>query len=96
MRLDLGLGATGVERLKAAGMGLDNMSAETPMVTNVRLGSQPAKYGIRPGDSIIAVAVPADRPPRQLFFLPAFALLGLIVWLQRHRRRAVSLAALAD
>ncbi len=96
VRLDLGPGATGVERLKAAGMGLDNMSAETPMVTNVRLGSQPAKYGIRPGDSIIAVAVPADRPPRQLFFLPAFALLGLIVWLQRHRRRAVSLAALAD
>jgi len=33
-----------------------------------------------------SVQVEADRPPKQLFYIPTLLLLGLIVMLQRRRR----------
>ena len=35
---------------------------------------------------IASVQVESDRPPKQLFYIPALLLLGLIVLLQRRRR----------
>ncbi|MBX6322971.1 MAG: TRAP transporter permease, partial [Rhodospirillaceae bacterium] len=86
VRLDLGDGATGVDRLRSAGIELDTSGGDV-MVTNVRLGSQAAKYGIAPGDTVLSIATPVDRPAAQWFMLPAVAILGGIFLLQRTRRR---------
>jgi hypothetical protein len=51
----------------------------------VSFGSEAAKYGLAPGDEVIAVLVPADRPSRYWFVLPALLLLAAIMALQRRR-----------
>ena len=51
----------------------------------VSFGSEAAKYGLAPGDEVIAVLVPAERPSRFWFVLPALLLLAAIVALQRRR-----------
>jgi len=35
---------------------------------------------------IINLQVKADRPPKQLMFIPALLLLGFVAWVQRRRR----------
>jgi hypothetical protein len=57
----------------------------------VRLGSQAAKFGLQPGDEIDEVLVPAERPSRYWFAIPAIVLLGFVFWLQRRRREAAKL-----
>ncbi len=86
VRIDLGKGATGTERLRAAGLGISVLGGKV-MATNVRLGSQAAKFGLQPGDEIVATAVPADRPSPQWFMLPALFVLALVVLGQRGRKR---------
>src|SRR3546814_3966199 len=87
----MGKGATGAERLRSAGLNLTTLGGNTT-VTNVRLGSVVAKNGIVPGDTILAVTVPADHPSRYWFTLPAFALLAVIVLLQLRRRKSAPIA----
>ncbi|HEX6957162.1 MAG TPA: TRAP transporter permease [Ferrovibrio sp.] len=95
IRIDMGKGKTGVERLKAAGLTLSSFGGDVT-VMNVRLGSPVAKNGILPGDKVLSVAVPSDRPSRNWFMLPALLLLGVVVWLQmRRRKKAVGAAATA-
>jgi hypothetical protein len=36
------------------------------------------------------VEVPADRMPKEVFYIPALVLLGLIVFLQRGRQRRLA------
>jgi hypothetical protein len=88
IRLDLGEGTSGVERLKAAGLEIDVADDEV-MVANVRLGSSAAKYGILPGDAVLSLAVPSERPSPRWFILPALLLIGLVALLQRGRRPAL-------
>jgi hypothetical protein len=57
-------------------------------ISTVSYGSVAERFGLSMGLQIKAVLVPADRPPRQLVFIPALALLALIVFLQQRRRRA--------
>jgi len=45
----------------------------------VSFGSEAAKYGLAPGDEVIAVLVPADRRSRYWFALPALLLLAAVV-----------------
>ena len=52
----------------------------------VRLGSQSAKLGVRQGDEVVGLLVPAERPSPQWFLIPALLLFGLVVLLQRRRR----------
>jgi len=47
------------------------------------------REGLRPGDRIEGVSVPADRPNPFLFAIPAIALLGLIAVRQRTRRTMI-------
>jgi MYXO-CTERM domain-containing protein len=61
----------------------------------VRFGSEAAKYGLLAGDEITAVLVPADRPHRYWFALPALFVLALIVLLQRRRQMAARSAPVA-
>jgi hypothetical protein len=58
------------------------------MVVGVKFGSQAEKLGIEQSFRITSMEVAADRPDKEWLFVPAFALLGLVVWLQRRRRAA--------
>ena len=76
-----------------------NALGDKVTIGQVRLGSQAAKFGLQFGDTIAGVEVPADRPSRYWFALPAILLLGLVAWLQRRRSgrvRKTSPAALAS
>jgi Domain of unknown function (DUF3394) len=53
----------------------------------VSFGSEAAKYGLAPGDKLIAGLVPADRLSRYWFALPALLLLAAVVALQRRDRQ---------
>ena len=86
VRLTMRQGRTGSERLQAAGMSL-SVLGDKVMVKLIGFGSEAAKYGLAPGDEITAVLVPAQRPSRYWFALPALLLLAGIVTLQRKRHQ---------
>jgi TRAP transporter 4TM/12TM fusion protein len=86
VRLTMRSGKTGAERLQHAGLRL-SMLGQDVRVQQVQFGSQAAKYGLAAGDEVIAVLVPAHRPSRYWFALPAIALLTVIIFLQRRRVR---------
>ena len=86
VRLTLRSGESGRERLDKAGLAL-NPAGDKLLIQTVRFGSEAARYGLAPGDEITAVLVPAPRPSRYWFALPALALLAGIVALQRRRQR---------
>jgi hypothetical protein len=86
VRLTMRSGKTARERLQGAGLSLTS-AGDDVTVQLVRFGSEAAKYGLAPGDKITSVLVPAHRPSRYWFAVPGILLLGLIVLLQRRRRR---------
>lgn len=74
------------QRLQSAGLSLMAAGDEV-RVQNVRYGSQAQRAGLDFGFTIDAVRLPQDRPPKELATLPAFALLGLVGWVQYRRRQ---------
>ncbi|HCZ14559.1 MAG TPA: hypothetical protein DHV85_08150, partial [Candidatus Accumulibacter sp.] len=50
-----------------------------------RSSSRAAKLGLEQGFKITSIEVLAERPAKEWFFIPALALLGLIVVIQRRR-----------
>ncbi len=56
------------------------------IVDNVVFGSTAERQKIDFDFEIVSVEVETDRPPKQLFYIPALLLLALIVMLQRRRR----------
>lgn len=86
VRLTMHSPAPAPARLLGAGLTL-NQQGDTVNVTQVKFGSEAAKYGLSAGDKITAVLVPARRPDRYWLTLPAFGLLGAIVLLQLRRRK---------
>jgi len=86
VRLTLRSGKTGTERLQRSGLSLSTLGDKVT-VKLVSFGSEAAKYGLAPGDEVTAVLVPAHRPSRYWFTIPALLLLGGIVLLQLQRRR---------
>lgn len=86
IRLTMRTGTTGAERLAGTGLTLTTMGDKTTIMAP-RFGSEAIKYGLTPGDEIIAVLVPAQRASRFWFTLPAFLLLAGIVLLQLRRRK---------
>jgi len=87
VRLTMRSGKTGTERLQGAGLSLSPPLGDKVTVKLVSFGSEAAKYGLAPGDEVTAVLVPAHRPSRYWFTIPALLLLGGIVLLQLQRRR---------
>jgi TRAP transporter 4TM/12TM fusion protein len=85
VRMQVGEGANGVQKLATAGLGVSGFG-ENLQVTSVRLGSLPAKFGIHAGDTIVGVAQPTDRMAREWLMLPALALLVLIFFVQGKRK----------
>lgn len=76
---------SGEERLEALGI----MTMETDgkvMIDTVTYFSQAQDAGLAPEYEILAVSMPNPNAlPKQLIWLPAFALLALVIWLQRRR-----------
>jgi TRAP-type uncharacterized transport system fused permease subunit len=86
VRLTMGMGATGRERLDKAGLTLGVVDGKE-LIQGVRFGSEAAKYGLAAGDEVTAVLLPAQRPSRYWFAIPALLVLGGLIVLQRRRRR---------
>jgi hypothetical protein len=66
-------------------------------IAQVQFGSKAEKLGIEQGFKIAGIEMPADRPKKEWVFIPALALLGVIVALQmaRGRREAAPRVAAA-
>nr|WP_198556125.1 TRAP transporter permease [Halomonas sp. MES3-P3E] len=94
MTLPVPEGETGQERLDNLGMELfiEDGTATVDMVT---YGSQAAELGFDFDQEIIEVLAPVDRWTKELMWIPAFLLFGLIVLMQRRRRDNTQAAATA-
>lgn len=84
--LPLGPAGTAKERLASSGLTV-MADGDNLMVAAVKFGSAAEKLGIEQSFRITALEVPADRPAKEWMFIPALALLALIMWLQMGRAR---------
>ena len=84
--LPLGPKAPGVERLKFAGLELREDEGKK-IVDVVVFGSAAEKQKIDFDWEIVSVERETDRLPKHILYIPALALLGLVVFMQRGRRR---------
>ncbi|MFN4276582.1 MAG: TRAP transporter permease [Ferrovibrio sp.] len=85
--LPLGSQATGREKLADSGANF-MMLGDTIQVGAVKFGSYAKRVGLESGFDVKAVLIPADRPSKFWFFIPALAAIGLIGLLQTRRRKA--------
>jgi TRAP-type uncharacterized transport system fused permease subunit len=83
--LPMGAKASGEDRLLEAGLEL-RFEEGKAYVDNVVFGSPAERQRIDFDFEIASVQIDSDRPPRQLFYIPALALLAFIIVLQRRRR----------
>jgi TRAP transporter 4TM/12TM fusion protein len=84
--LPLGAPGTGEDRLLEAGLEIRFEEGQA-FVDNVVFGTTAERQKIDFDYEIASVQVKSDRPPKQLFYIPALLFLGLIVMLQRRRQR---------
>jgi TRAP transporter 4TM/12TM fusion protein len=73
------------ERLREVGFEVIEDDGKV-IVDNIMFGSNAERMGIDFDQEILTVMVETDRPPKQLMFFPALALLGLIYFLQKRRQ----------
>jgi TRAP transporter 4TM/12TM fusion protein len=81
-------GASGPERLEAAGLKVVEKDGAL-IVDNVTFGSVAQKAGMDWDQKILKVRAPASQPWKELMYLPALILLGLIIVIQRKRRDVI-------
>jgi len=90
--LPVGDASSGAERLDA--IGLETRAEDGKiLIENVVFSSPAEKAGVDFDQEILNIQVPSDRPPKQLMFIPALALYGLIFFLQRGRKRKLEAAS---
>ena len=77
---------SGEERLEKLGITLFEEDGKT-IIDNVAFSSPAEAAGLQFDQEILQLQMPNHRPPRQLMWIPALALLGLVAWLQRRRLR---------
>ncbi|WP_304616450.1 TRAP transporter permease [Paracoccus sp. (in: a-proteobacteria)] len=77
-------GETGEERLEAAGIDLIQ-DGDRLMIDNVAFGSPAQSAGLDWDQTILTVEAPVEAPSRYWAYIPAFLLLGVVIWLQRRR-----------
>jgi hypothetical protein len=89
--LDLGSAkATPQERLRETGLTVAGLGDQMT-ISNVAFGSYAKRVGLEPGFKIVSVIQPAPGRPSTIWvYIPAFAVAGLIWWLQRRRAKAGS------
>ena len=83
--LPLGPKASGAERLNEAGIEVRTEEGKV-LVDNLVFGSPAELAGLDFDWEIKGIEMEAERPPKQLMYIPALILLGLIIMLQRGRR----------
>ncbi|MBP8054115.1 MAG: TRAP transporter permease, partial [Burkholderiaceae bacterium] len=84
----LPLGPQGTARERFASAGVNVMAQGNDLlISQVRFGSRAEKLGMEQGFRIVSAETPATRPAKEWMFLPALALLLLVVALQRVRFR---------
>jgi len=88
---NLGAAGEGTKRMEQAGLlvapegdiaKLEEPLAGTPFFTRLQMFDF---YGDKPVQ-ILRAEMPADRTPKEVFYIPAVLLLGLVFWAQRRRR----------
>jgi len=89
--LPLGPAGPGAERLANGGIEVREQDGKT-LVDNIVFGSAAEQAGVDFDWQILDVQVDAHQPPKQLIYIPALALLAVIVLLQRRRREATAAA----
>ena len=89
--LPLGPKAPPEERLYHAGLEL-HAKGDKVFIKDRVFGSQAEKLGLEIGYEITSVQRDSDRPPKQLFFIPALALLAAVYFAQRNRKRRAEAA----
>ncbi len=77
-------GASGAERLEAAGITIVE-DGDRVVIDDVAFGSAAEEAGLDWDQEIVNVLQPTAQPSKYWMFIPALALLALIVWLQRGR-----------
>ena len=85
LQLPLPAGDTPEQRLAAAGLEVSE-AGEVMNVEFVNFSSDAEKAGLSFGWTIDTVQVANPRPPKELMFIPALLLLGLLAFLQLRRR----------
>ncbi|SFR03671.1 TRAP transporter permease [Poseidonocella sedimentorum] len=91
--LPVGEGATGEDRLLASGLEYI-VNPDSVLIDNVGFGSAAQTAGLDWDQTIQEVLVPVAQPSKYWMFIPALALLALVVMLQRGRSgRAQPVAA---
>jgi hypothetical protein len=83
--LPIGEGATGEERLEAAGLVI-RQDGDALFIDDVGFDTPAANAGLDWDQEVLRVLRPLDQPSKYLMFIPALILLGLVVLLQRGRR----------
>ncbi|WP_110643267.1 TRAP transporter permease [Salinicola sp. CPA57] len=78
-------GDTGAERLQSLGLHLMEEDGKV-LVDMTDFGSQAEKLGFDFDQQIVTVRVPTSQMPKELMWIPALLLFGLVVALQRRRR----------
>jgi TRAP transporter 4TM/12TM fusion protein len=94
MTLPVPDGETGQERLDNLGMDLLIRDGKAT-VDMVAYGSQAKELGFDFDQEIIEVLSPVDRWTKELMWIPAFLVFGLIVMMQRRRRDNTAVTATA-
>lgn len=84
--LELGEGETGEDRLFNAGLEL-LIDGEDVEVDNAGFDSAAQAAGLDFGQKIVVVFAPVEQPAKQLMYIPALIVLGLIIMMQRGRRK---------
>jgi TRAP transporter 4TM/12TM fusion protein len=87
--LPLGAPGDARERLSRIGLRVTSFAGEV-QVMQVQFGSRAAKLGLAQGQKITGIELPAERPAKEWMFIPAFALLLVVMLMQRARGRRES------
>ena len=82
--LAIGEGATGEERLEAAGLAF-RADGDTMIIDDVGYDSAASIAGLDWDQEVLRVLRPLNQPSKYLMFIPALLLLGLVMFLQRGR-----------
>ncbi|MEQ8729928.1 TRAP transporter permease [Roseitalea porphyridii] len=93
--LPIGNEATGQERLDASGVTLIDGDDNAVIVDDVAFDSPAQDAGLDWDQQILSVQVPNEQPTKYLVFIPALAILALVILMQRARapRRKPAAAA---
>ncbi len=83
--LPLGEAGTGAERLADAGLEIRRQDGKI-FIDNIVFGSVAEKSGLDFDFEILGILEAADRPPKELMFIPAILLYLLVFAMQRGRR----------